>query len=182
MRNRAVTSEIDPDRTPSIHPTEGYLKGSPPTVPSQDIEEVVGLLSKARRPVIIAGNGALLSKSSPELEQLAQHIGAPVATSYKGKSAFPEVHPLSLGTMGTFGQKVANEVVSQADLILVAGSSLQVTPAADIPPLATECGAKAIIVNLQPTHFDSSADVVIHGDVTKVLPRIVEALERSRED
>jgi NAD-dependent deacetylase len=81
--------------------------------------------------------------------------------------------------------RVLNAAMKEArrcDLILVAGSSLQVTPAADIPPLATECGAKAIIVNLQPTHFDSSADVVIHGDVTEVLPRIVEALEGSREE
>ena len=75
--------------------------------------------------------------------------------------------------------RVLNEALAEArrcDLILVAGSSLEVTPAADIPYLAVESGAKAIIVNLQPTAFDSLADVVIHGDVTEVLPRMVEAL------
>jgi NAD-dependent deacetylase len=80
-----------------------------------------------------------------------------------------------------FGEQLPVLVLNQAmaearrcDLILVAGSSLEVTPAGDIPFLATDCGARAIIVNLEPTAFDSRADVVIHGDVAEVLPRLVE--------
>jgi NAD-dependent deacetylase len=75
--------------------------------------------------------------------------------------------------------RVLNLAMAEArrcDLILVAGSSLEVTPAADIPYLAVEHGAQAIIVNLQPTLFDPCAKVVIHGDVADVLPRFVAAL------
>lgn len=82
-----------------------------------------------------------------------------------------------------FGEQLPVRVLNQAlaearrtDLILVAGSSLEVTPAADIPYLAAECGARSIIVNLEATQFDSQADVVIHGDVAEILPRIVEAV------
>jgi NAD-dependent deacetylase len=82
-----------------------------------------------------------------------------------------------------FGEQLPIRVLNMAmaearrcDLILVAGSSLEVTPAADIPYLAVEQGARAIIVNLQPTDFDSCADVVIHGDVAEVLPLIVAAV------
>jgi len=82
-----------------------------------------------------------------------------------------------------FGEQLPIRVLNQAmeearrcDLILVAGSSLEVAPAADIPFLALNSGAKGIIVNLQPTTFDQCADVVIHGDVAEVLPRIVAAL------
>ncbi len=74
--------------------------------------------------------------------------------------------------------RVLNEAMEEArrcDLILVAGSSLEVTPAAEIPFLAIESGARGIIVNLQPTAFDPLADVVIHDDVTEVLPAIVAA-------
>jgi NAD-dependent deacetylase len=53
---------------------------------------------------------------------------------------------------------------------------MTVTPAADLPYLALKNEAKGIIVNFQPTGFDQAADVVIHGDVTEVLPAIVEAL------
>ena len=82
-----------------------------------------------------------------------------------------------------FGEQLPIRVLNQAmaearacDLILVAGSSLEVTPAADIPFLAVDCGAKAIIVNLEPTTFDNHADVVIHGDVAEILPRLVETV------
>jgi NAD-dependent deacetylase len=64
----------------------------------------------------------------------------------------------------------------RCDLMLIAGSSLEVTPAADIPLLAVDRGAKAIIINLQPTTFDPQADVVLHGDLTDALPRIAQAL------
>ena len=76
--------------------------------------------------------------------------------------------------------RVLNEALAEArrcDLMLIAGSSLEVTPASEIPLIAAESGARTIIVNLQPTDFDGRADVVIHGDVAEVLPRIVAALE-----
>lgn len=82
-----------------------------------------------------------------------------------------------------FGEQLPVHVLHQAtdearrcDLILIAGSSLTVTPAADLPYMAVEHGARAIIVNIQPTGFDSRATVAIHGDVVEVLPRIVAAL------
>lgn len=76
--------------------------------------------------------------------------------------------------------RVLNEAIAEArrcDLMLIAGSSLEVTPASEIPLIAQESGARTILVNLQPTDFDSRADVVIHGDVAEVLPRIVAAME-----
>ena len=50
--------------------------------------------------------------------------GMPVATSYKGKSAIAETHPLSLGMVGVYGQDVANSVVGDADTVLVVGAKL----------------------------------------------------------
>jgi NAD-dependent deacetylase len=78
--------------------------------------------------------------------------------------------------------RVFNEAMAEAqncDLILIAGSSLEVTPAADIPFVALESGAKAIVVNFEPTCIDDRADVVIHGDVAVVLPAIVDAVKRA---
>jgi NAD-dependent deacetylase len=75
--------------------------------------------------------------------------------------------------------KVLNEAMAEArhcDLVLVAGSSLEVTPAADIPFLAVDTGARGIMVNLVSTGFDPKADVVIHDDLTQILPQIVHAI------
>jgi NAD-dependent deacetylase len=70
----------------------------------------------------------------------------------------------------------AYEETRRSDLILVAGSSLTVEPAASIPLLALEHGAKLIVINLQATPLDGRADVVIHDDVATVLPELADAI------
>jgi NAD-dependent deacetylase len=82
-----------------------------------------------------------------------------------------------------FGEQLPVDVLMAAqreaeacDLMLVAGSYLEVAPASGIPLLAKRRGARIIIVNYQPTFLDPSADVVIHEDVAIVLPKIVEML------
>jgi len=71
----------------------------------------------------------------------------------------------------------AQRHVRQCDVLLIAGSSLEVEPAADLPRLARQCGARLILVNLQPTYIDARADLVFHADVVHVLPQIVQACE-----
>lgn len=78
--------------------------------------------------------------------------------------------------------RVLNEAIREAricDLMLVAGSSLQVAPASDLPLIAAEHGARVIIVNYQETYLDSRAEIVIHADVAEVLPRIVQQVQES---
>jgi NAD-dependent deacetylase len=66
----------------------------------------------------------------------------------------------------------AKKLVRECDLLLVAGSSLEVAPAGDLPLLAQETGSRLIIVNHQVTHAEPLADVVIHADVVDVLPQL----------
>jgi NAD-dependent deacetylase len=63
----------------------------------------------------------------------------------------------------------------QCDVMLVAGSSLEVAPVSDLPCLARQRGARLILVNLQPTYVDDQAEVVLHADVAEVLPQIAQA-------
>jgi NAD-dependent deacetylase len=67
----------------------------------------------------------------------------------------------------------ANRETEACDLMLVAGSSLEVAPACDLPMLAIETGSRLVIVNLEPTRMDDYADVVIRGDVAQILPSLV---------
>ncbi len=71
----------------------------------------------------------------------------------------------------------AQEEALQCDLMLVAGSSLEVMPAADLPALAVRSGSKLIMVNLGMTPYDHLADALLRGDVADVLPRLVKALK-----
>jgi NAD-dependent deacetylase len=71
----------------------------------------------------------------------------------------------------------AQRAARQCDVMLVAGSSLEVYPAAELPVIARQNGASLIFVNLSDTPLDSLADVVLHDDVANVLPQIVHALK-----
>lgn len=72
----------------------------------------------------------------------------------------------------------ARREARQCDVMLVAGSSLEVYPAADLPLLARRAGAALIVVNLDETPLDGLAQAVIHEDVVDILPPLAEALER----
>ncbi len=70
--------------------------------------------------------------------------------------------------------KAAQMQARSADLMLVAGSSLEVAPAGDLPDLALRNGAKLVIINYMETHFDHRADVIIRADLAEALPRLAE--------
>lgn len=65
--------------------------------------------------------------------------------------------------------------IRQADLMLIAGSSLEVIPASHLPHIVHEHAGRLIVVNLTPTYIDDVAEVVIHADTAEILPRIVQA-------
>jgi NAD-dependent deacetylase len=72
----------------------------------------------------------------------------------------------------------AKKQIINSDLLLVVGSSLEMAPACNIPELALAHGAQLIIINLEDTHMDQHADVVIQADVVEVLPRLAEVFSR----
>lgn len=76
----------------------------------------------------------------------------------------------------------AERDVRRADLMLVAGSSLEIYPTADLPRRILQQGGKLILINLGETDYDHKADVIIRGDVAQVLPRIVSLLEGEKND
>ncbi|MEP6986350.1 MAG: NAD-dependent deacylase [Chloroflexota bacterium] len=76
---------------------------------------------------------------------------------------------------------VAQDLARKADLMLIVGTSLEVAPASDLPMLAGRNGAKMIIINLEPTHLDNAATVVIHANAAEILPEIVQQMENIHE-
>nr|MBF0221849.1 thiamine pyrophosphate-binding protein [Desulfobulbaceae bacterium] len=85
------------------------------------VRKAAQLLVKAKRPVIIAGWGVVMSRAAYELLELAQLLQVPVATSPKAKGVFPENHPLSLGVLGFAGNPVAKEYITGEDIDVLLG-------------------------------------------------------------
>ena len=74
--------------------------------------------------------------------------------------------------------RAARASVQACDLLLIAGTSLVVQPAAEFPTLALQAGARIILVNQTATSLDDMADIVIRADVVEVLPALVRAVRR----
>ena len=81
-------------------------------------------LAGARRPVIIAGGGVVASDGPAEVAALAEHLTAPVVTSYLHNDAFPASHALACGPLGYQGSKAAMQLLAQADVVLALGTRL----------------------------------------------------------
>lgn len=179
MRQKAISSEIDPNRIPRIFNTKSYLNLSGTIAPQNEIDRAADMILEAKLPVIIAGNGVHLSKSYQELRELAELLGAPVATSYKGQSAIEGIHPLAVGMMGTFGQKVALGVISDADVLLVAGCHMSPSDTRYDNPQFIDPGRQKIIqIDIDPRNsgWNFPVDVSLNGDLNLVLEQILKAL------
>lgn len=96
--------------------------GHPEVVPSkQDMAAAIKLLREAKRPFIVMGHGAV--GPCADVIALAEKLGAPVATTFKGKGLIPDTHPNSAGVLGRSGTPIASWFMNECDLILTLGSS-----------------------------------------------------------
>src|SRR5512147_359121 len=91
------------------------------------VTEVAAALVAAERPVLYAGQGVHYARAWPQLRELAELLEAPVTTSLQGKSAFPETHPLSLGSGGRAISKQLHHFLTAADVIFGIGCSFTTT-------------------------------------------------------
>jgi acetolactate synthase-1/2/3 large subunit len=95
-----------------------------PAVEPGAIAETIARLAAARRPVILAGNGIRLAHAIPEFHALVERLGIPVVTSINGIDLIWDDHPLFMGRPNYWGQRAANFVVQNADVLLTIGSGV----------------------------------------------------------
>jgi sulfoacetaldehyde acetyltransferase len=137
------------------------------------------LLAAARFPVIIAGGGVIVADAGAALRELAELLGAPVATSYLHNDAFPASHPLSLGPLGYQGSKAAMHVLAQADVVLALGSRLG--PFGTLPQYGIDywpAGAQVIQVDTDQRAIGLVKPVAVglHADARLAAAALVAAL------
>jgi acetolactate synthase-1/2/3 large subunit len=147
---------------------------------TRDVADAAKALTQSKNPVICAGQGVLSAEASDDLVELAELLDAPVTTTLEGKSAFPENHPLSLGTASGVGPMPAYRFLQQADVVFAIGCSLtrhNIT-FAGIPQGKTIIHATNDERDINK-HY--SADYPILGDAKLVLRQFVEAINASRK-
>ncbi|MEE8399722.1 MAG: biosynthetic-type acetolactate synthase large subunit [Desulfobacterales bacterium] len=125
----------------------------------KQLERIIPLIKNAKRPVIFAGGGVILSGGSKELTQFAGKIQAPVTASLMGLGAFPGTDPLWLGMLGMHGTYRANMAISESDLLIAVGVRFDDRVTGTIDTFATK--AKIVHIDIDPTSIRKNVPVTI---------------------
>jgi thiamine pyrophosphate-dependent acetolactate synthase large subunit-like protein len=141
----------------------------------QDIAETARRLLAASNPVIVAGQGVLYARASTELVALAERTGIPVATTLNGKSAFPEDHPLALGTAARTRPATVDRFFERADLILGIGTSF--SRSLYITPMPADAVLGQIVDDRRDLASGYEIEFGCVGDARLVLGQLLEALD-----
>ncbi|KAB1191132.1 MULTISPECIES: thiamine pyrophosphate-binding protein [Haloferax] len=145
----AITEEYPDDVIPPVWDEETQTRTWKAAPSPRDVASAVEALEGANRPVIISGNGVHAAGAYDELQDAAEAYDAAVVTSYLGKSTFPETHRLAGGVIGSFGHEGANQLVSEADVLLVVGCRMN--------PMDTNWQA--------PEFIRPDEQTIIHADI-----------------
>ncbi len=153
------------------YPDSVDLPGYKPVMdghPAQ-VKRAAQLIAEAKRPVILAGHGVIISRGYDELRELAEKAQIPVITTLLGRSSFPDDHMLFVGMPGMHGVAYASLAIDEADLVIGLGMRFDDRITGKISAFAPN--AKVIHVDIDPAEIDKNvhADVPIVGDLARVL-------------
>jgi acetolactate synthase-1/2/3 large subunit len=177
-RPRPVVIEVPTDVFREEVPGEFKYTPSPRTrygPAPDDVERAARVLAGAARPVIYAGQGVHYARAWPELRELAELLNAPVTTSLEGKSAFPESHPLSLGSGGRSLPEPVFRFLQDADVIFGIGCSFGTTGFG----IQFPAGKTYIHATLDPADIgkDLHAEYALAGDAKLTLRALIDTLK-----
>ena len=146
-----------------------------PAATENSIRQSAHRIDRAKRPMIIAGNGVTRMNAASELVLLAEKLKAPVAETFMGKGAISWEHPLSLMTIGLTDKDYVSCAAEKADLFIVVGYDM-----AEVPPTRWDKSGKIPVIHIdtQNAEVDASYPVAesVIGDIKKNLRLLTEAV------
>ena len=161
------------------YPEEIDLPGYKPTLEghSSQIKKAVKLIKDAKRPVILAGHGVIISHAYEELREFAEKAEIPVITTLLGLSCFPETHVLSVGMPGMHGVAYASLAIDRSDLVISLGARFDDRVTGRVSAFAPK--AKVIHVDIDPAVIGQNVKthVPIVGDLRRVLRTLNKQIE-----
>ena len=154
--------------TPGYNPT---IKGN-----IKQIKKARDLIKEAKKPLILAGAGVIISNACCELKKLADTINAPVMTSLLGKGAIDENDDLALGMLGMHGRKVSNDYINESDLLIAVGIRFSDRTTGRLDSFVPY--TKVIHIDIDPAEIGKNVDVdlPIVGDARNILESLNKTL------
>jgi acetolactate synthase-1/2/3 large subunit len=146
-------------------------------------KQVIELLNKAERPVILVGNGVRLTGAEGNFLSLIEKINIPVLTTRLGVDLIPADHPLCFGIPGSIAPRSANFILQNSDCLLILGARLDMALIAYAPEKLARA-AKKIMVNIDPAEIDkikSIIDIPICTDAYRFIEELIRQIEHTKQ-
>ena len=155
--------------TPGYNPT---IKGN-----LRQVKKACELIKEAKKPLILAGAGVIISNACAELKEFAETINAPVMTSLLGKGAIDETSDLALGMLGMHGRKVSNDTVNESDLLIAIGIRFSDRTTGRLDSFVPD--TKVIHIDIDPAEIGKNVevDLPIVGDAKNILSSLNKSLK-----
>lgn len=171
----ADIAEYTPQVPEPVRPSKGYIR-------ENDLDQVVKLINRSKKPFVFVGGGAVIANASEELREFVEKVQAPVTDSLMGKGAFDGTHDLYCGMLGMHGTKASNFGVSQCDLLITFGARFSDRVTGNAKRFARH--AKIVQVDVDPAEINKNilVDASIIGDVREVLIRLNARLDQKNHD
>ncbi|MBV8330950.1 MAG: acetolactate synthase large subunit, partial [Verrucomicrobia bacterium] len=166
-----VPKNIQIQTAQPVFPTELNLRGYqlPPKADPVALNEIIGLIKSAKRPMIYAGGGIISADAAGELREFAERSQIPVATTLMGIGGFPEGHPLSLKWLGMHGTVYANCAVNESDLLLALGVRFDDRVTGKVEKFAEHGTIVHIDIDYSELNKNKVVKLPIHSDIKYAL-------------
>lgn len=147
-----------------------------PKIKEDDMEQAIKLLTKAKKPYIFVGGGAVSSDAANELKTFVEKVDAPVADTLMGKGAFEGTHEYYTGMLGMHGTKTSNYGVSECDLLVVIGARFSDRVTGNAKKFASH--AKILQIDIDDAEMDKNILIThgVIGDIKDILSKLNERL------
>jgi len=148
-----------------------------------DFDRAVELLNSAKRPLILAGHGIMVSGAMRAFEQFVRIGNIPVAMTLLGIGCFPASDPMNLGMMGMHGEAWVNHAIQEADLLIAVGMRFDDRVTGDLRTYARDARKIHIEIDRSEINKNVSVDSALVGDAREVLEQLIPAMQhRDRGD
>ena len=170
-----LPKDVSALETDFIYSPEVHLPSYQPTIEPNDmqIKKILKQLSKAKKPVLLAGGGISYAEASKELNDFAERYQIPVVTSLLGQGTIATSHPLFLGMGGMHGSFAANIAMTEADFMISIGCRFDDRLTGN--PKTFAKNAKVAHIDIDPAEIGKiiSADIPVVGDAKKALQMLL---------
>jgi acetolactate synthase I/II/III large subunit len=151
-----------------------------PSISKTVVSNVAMLLTQAKRPVILAGHGVLLSGAERALRQVSEQFDVPVTTTLLAKGAVDETGPTALGMLGMHGTAYANKAVLEADLILNIGSRFDDRIVGDVSLFGNRAAIVHVDIDRSELGKMIKPDITVQADADAFLTSLVETKQHAK--